>query len=652
MRTTRGRLVMSVALEMLVALIVSATPAAAIRGDMVLVSRVSGANGPIGDAASYIARISADGRFVAFASNADNLTPDDGGTGQDCFVRDLEADTTTFVNRATGPSGAGSNLGCGNPTISGDGRFVAFESSATNLSDDDDDDFQDLFVRDTLNSTTVLVSRASGSNGAAADGPSFAPAISADGRFVAFVSGATTLSPDDNDAFTDVFVRDTVLNTTTLVSRADGPTGPGGDGTSSGATISADGRFVAFYSTADNLSPDDDDTFFNVFLRDTLLGTTTLVSRGDGPNGAAADAQSSGGAVSADGRFVAFESNADNLSPGDDNPGSHIFVRDTVTGSTTLASRADGLNGAAGDASSDTASLSADGRFVAFSSHAANLSPDDDDTRLDVFVRDLARGTTSLVSRATGPAGDAGDKDSYTYGFAISADGRYVTFETDATNFGPDDDNMASDVYRRDVLGVLPRCTDVTQTVVREEPSTLPLTCSDDDGDTVTRTLVTNPTHGVAGAIDQAAGTVSYTPAPGYSGPDTFTFLATDPTGDSPVATVTLNVAGCVAAPTFSSIECRLDELETAKTAAVPDGKVGTKLSTLLARADTSIATAEGFGTSRKARKALGKAIKALGAFGKQLRKKSARKLLDPATLASLSAAVEALRQDVVTLRG
>jgi Tol biopolymer transport system component len=641
-----------VALETLVVLLVPSPPASAIRGDTVLVSRMGGASGPVGDAASYVARISADGHIVAFASNADNLSLDDDDAVQNIFVRDLDAGTTTLVSRATGSSGAGADEGCNSPTLSGDGRFVAFESGATNLSPDDADAHLDIFVRDTLNQTTIFVSRATGANGAPGDGTSSVPAISSDGRFVVFVSTADDLSPDDIDAFVNVFVRDTVMNTTILVSRADGAAGPAATGDSSTAVISGDGRFVAFYSAADNLSPDDDNAFFNVFLRDTLLGTTTLISRGNGPSGPAVDGDSFIDSISADGRFVAFESNANSLSPDDDNASSHVFVRDTVTGSTTLASRADGVNGAAGNNGSDTAALSADGRFVTFESNATNLSPDDDNAVLDIYVRDLERGTTTLVSRATGAAGPVGDASSYTYGFAISADGRFVTFESDADNLSPDDTNLFEDVFRRDLLGVLPRCTDVTQTVVREAASIVSLTCSDDDGDTVTRTLVTDPTHGVAGAIDQAAGTVSYTPTPGYRGPDTFTFTATDSTGDSPVATVTLNVAGCVAAPTFASIDCRLDELVLATAAGVPDGKLGAKLASLLSRADSSIATAEGLGTSRKARKALGRAIKALSAFGKQLRKKSAKKLLDPATVASLRAAVEALRQDVAALRG
>jgi hypothetical protein len=162
--------------------------------------------GPKGNGDSYADSVSADGRFVVFDSAATNLSPDDSDGFTDVYVRDLQTNTTTLVSRAGGVSGAKGNGNSGAPAISADGRFVAFTSDATNLSPDDGDTTSDVYVRDLQTNTTTLVSRASGVAGAKGR-LSFAPAISADGRFVAFYS-FTRLSPDDGDGIWDVYVRD------------------------------------------------------------------------------------------------------------------------------------------------------------------------------------------------------------------------------------------------------------------------------------------------------------------------------------------------------------------------------------------------------------------------------------------------------------
>jgi Tol biopolymer transport system component len=638
------------ALATLVVMLAPPPPASAVRGETLLVSRATGLAGAPGDDASYICRISADGRFVAFESNADNLSAADVDTHLNIYLRDVQAGTTTLISRATGPAGAGADDDSSSPTVSADGRFVAFDSGADDLSPDDDDTVNNIFVRDTMTNTTTLVSRMTGASGAGANGLSRNAAISADGRFVAFESDADNLSPADDDTKTNVFVRDLLTNTTTLVSRATGASGAGSDGNSFVPSISADGRYVAFQSGATNLSPEDNHAVADIFLRDTLMNTTTLVSRATGATGAAGSTFSSSPSVSADGRFVAFESTADNLSPDDNDAVTNIYVRDVVAGTTTLVTRADGPAGAPADGGSGAPTISADGRFVAFQSDADNLSPEDNNAVLNVYVRDVVAGTTTLLSRATGVNGAAGNMSSYTYGFSISGDGRYVTFESDADELSTEDGNAFENVFRRDVRGGPPHCSDITQTVVRQDPSAVVLSCTDDDGDPVTRAIVTGPSHGVASVVDQTAGTVTYTPNPGYTGPDTFTFQASDASGSSPVATATLTVAGCTVAATFSSVECRLDELSAAA-AGVPPGRLATKLTKLLGQARTGITAADGLGHTRKARKALGKAAKALGAFGHALGTKAAKKV-DPATVASLKSAASSLRQDVSALRG
>ena len=194
-------------------------PAHAARDDLVLASRVSGASGAAANANSTPTAISADGRFVAFSSFATNLSDETTGGHEAVFVRDLEANTTTLASRATGAGGEGADDDSLGASMSADGRFVAFESRADNLSADDANGTIDVFVRDLQTATTTLVSRASGM-GAGGDDHSGGPAMSGDGRRVAFLSYADNLSDADNDAVPDIFVRDLQTNTTILVSRA------------------------------------------------------------------------------------------------------------------------------------------------------------------------------------------------------------------------------------------------------------------------------------------------------------------------------------------------------------------------------------------------------------------------------------------------
>jgi Tol biopolymer transport system component len=436
-----------------------AAPARAATDDLALVSRADGGTGAKGDGDSFGSAMSADGRLVAFASTASNLHPDDIDGSTDVFVRDLQTDTITLVSRADGPAGAKANGPSARPVISADGRFVAFISAASNLHSDDHDGTFDVFVRDLEANTTTLVSRADGAAGAKGADDSFEPAISADGRSVAFTSWAENLHPAHNDNYRDVFVRDLEANTTTLVNRADGAAGATADEGATEPAISGDGRFVAFSTSATNLDPDDYHSL-DVYVRDLEASTTTLVSRAAGASGEKGNESSSESSISADGRFVAFESGASNLHPDDpdaagEGPGFRdLFVRDLQEHTIALVSRADGAAGAKGDGHSSQPAISADGRFVAFESGAENLHPDDGDEVLDVFVRDLEASTTTLVSRAAGPAGTTGNQDSGIP--AISADGRYVAFESAASNLHPDDGDEIWDVFRRDVLGPPP----------------------------------------------------------------------------------------------------------------------------------------------------------------------------------------------------
>jgi Tol biopolymer transport system component len=437
--------------------VVLTVPAAAGSGakdDLDLVSRAAGPTGAKGNDDSFDAAIAADGRFVAFHSGATNLHPDDADGLWDVFVRDLEAGTITLASRASGAAGTKGNGSSFAAAISADGRFVAFASNASNLDSADPDSTFDVFVRDLEAGTTRLASRASGPAGAKGNAGSEAPTISADGRFVAFESVASNLDPADGDATDDVFVRDLEAGTTALVSRAPGATGGKGNGSSRRPRISAGGRFVAFDSVASNLHPDDGDPSDDVFVRDLEANTTALASRAAGAAGAKGNDGSFEPAISPDGRFVAFHSLASNLHSDDADATLDVFARDLQAGTTTLASRVTGSAGAKGDGDSYEPAISADGRFVAFTSLASNLHPDDGDANHDVFVRDLQAGTTTLVSRGAGAAGAKGNDGSFDA--AMTADGRFLAFDAFASNLHADDADGNADIFRRDVLGPPP----------------------------------------------------------------------------------------------------------------------------------------------------------------------------------------------------
>jgi Tol biopolymer transport system component len=430
--------------------------------DTTLVTRAGGAAGAVADGNSESPSTSADGRYVAFVSAADNLDPDSDDTVFDVFVRDLQANTTTLVSRAGGATGAGGDDDSASPSISADGRYVAFQSDATNLDGASNDAVSDIFVRDLQAKTTTLVSRASGAAGTVGNDDSYDPSISADGRQVAFESGAGNIDAASNDSVRDVFVRDLQAHTTTLVSRAAGAAGTVGNANSDAPSISAGGRHVAFHSVATNLDTASNDGVRDVFVRDLQANTTTLASRATGAAGTVGDGTSTNPSISANGRHVAFQSGAGNLDPGSNNLIYTVYVRDLVANTTTLVSRATGAAGAVGDGYSNLPSISADGRQVAFESEADNLDPDSDDLFFDIFVRDLQANTTTLASRATGAAGAVGNSESSE--LSISAEGRRVAFSSSAENLDPDSDDAEEDIFLRELLD--PRCARMTATKV------------------------------------------------------------------------------------------------------------------------------------------------------------------------------------------
>jgi len=347
--------------------------------------------------------VSAGGRYVAFESFAAKLVSGDTNNASDIFVRDRETVSTTRVSVATG-GGQASGFSF-QPAISSNGRYVAFESDAPDLVLVDGNGYGDVFVSDGLTATTVRVSVDSA--GDEAEGSSYHPSISAEGRYVAFSSDAPDLVSGDGNSAEDIFIHDRDTDgdgvfdeagsiSTTRVSVDSG--GNEGHGASSDVAISGDGRYVAFCSAATDLVDGDsndfcdmdgdteyDDNCPDVFVRDRQAGTTERVSVDS--NGDEGDGASSAVAISGDGRFVSFYSQAPDLVFEDGNGYGDIFVHDRQTGATTRVSVSSAGEQAEGG-SSTAPGVSPDGRYVAFYSRASNLVLGDTNGRQDVFLHD------------------------------------------------------------------------------------------------------------------------------------------------------------------------------------------------------------------------------------------------------------------------
>ncbi len=406
-------------------------------------------NGTQGDGASGVPRISADGRYVVFSSQARNLVTGDTNGVYDIFVRDREMGETTRVSVTSGGGqGDGASFVA---SISADGRYVAFRSAAGNLVVGDTNNQDDVFLHDRDAQETIRISV--GPGGVEGDGPSIKPAISADGKYAVFESWATNLVNGDNNGQEDVFLYNRQIGQITRVSVA--PGGAEANDQSDLPAISADGRFVAFASEASNLvvgdsnyvcDTDNDGVYTDncpdVFVHDRNTGQTFRVSVGSG--GTQALGWSATSSLSADGRYVAFESQAGNVVIGDTNGVYDIFVRDWQAGQTWRVSV--DSNGREGNGESRSPAISADGRYVAFVSRADNLVAGDTNATYDVFVHDRETRRTIRVSVATdGRQGPDSSGDP-----SLSADGRYVALSSLASNLVNDDTNGQQDVFVRD----------------------------------------------------------------------------------------------------------------------------------------------------------------------------------------------------------
>jgi Tol biopolymer transport system component len=389
--------------------------------------------------------VATDGRTVVFATTgADLVAGDANGPVADVVAIDRFDGARRLVSEAPGgadgPSGA--------PAVSGDGAVVAFESTATNLVPGDANGQADVFARDRRGPLERLSVAA---DGGPADGPSTAPDVSSDGRYVVFVSAATNLVAGDTNGQPDVFVRDRQAQTTRLVSVArDG--GPA-DGRSGGAAISGDGRFVAFESDATNLTAGaDTNKVADVVVRDLQQGRTERVSTstaGAQQNAAVKAPFRMQPDISRDGRLVVWDSDATNLVRTDRNQRTDVFLRDRRRNVTTLVSAS--TTNVQGDNDSFGPRITAGGRFLTFQSFAGNLVPrGEDGPREDVFVRDLEARTTSIGSVTAGGATRAPELGGqFLTRPSVSNDGTVLVWASTSPNLVAGDGNGVADVLLR-----------------------------------------------------------------------------------------------------------------------------------------------------------------------------------------------------------
>jgi Tol biopolymer transport system component len=428
------------------ALLLALTAAPLGASDVELLSRIPPRLAPeTGGGASLNADLSADGRFVVFESEAENLVAGvtDRNQGVDVFLYDRVEGETVLVSRSAGPEPAAGDQESRDPEISADGRFVTFWSAATDLvagQVDDGENRVDIFLWDRVTGTTELVSHAAGSRTVSANGGSGQPVISGDGRFVAFTSLATDLvrGVTDGSGTSDVFLYDRRSGAVSLVSRSSASPRETALATSFEPAISADGRRVAFLSFATDLVPGqvDGNQSTDVFLWDRTTGRTDLVShRAGNPRATGSHDSFTTPFVSADGASVAFGSRSSNLVPGQSGSGQNVYLWERASGRTTLvshtaSSRTEGAGGL-----STIGGISADGSSVLYHSTALNLVPGQQErprATADVFLWSRSTGTSRLVSGREGSASVPGNRPSMAED--LSADGAWAVFSSSATN--------------------------------------------------------------------------------------------------------------------------------------------------------------------------------------------------------------------------
>ena len=410
-------------------LLLLATPA------MAQITRISvGAGGVEANASSYDAAVSDNGQVIAFRSTASNLTATDDSIYPDIFVRDLGSATTEMVSDRVTPTARRYSL---YPTISDDGQTVVMNT---------DFGYSAIVVHDRASGTSTIALPPSIYYAVYAR---LEPSVSGNGQFIAFYSEGTledTNPPEarptvaDTNGTIDSFVFDRAsvpIVPIQLVSRDSA--GAQSKGDSFSPTLSDDGRYVAFYSYAPTLVPGDTNEHEDIFVKDRQTGGIVMASVAS--DGTIGNGDSYKPVIAGAGRYVAFRSQASNLVAGDTNKHWDIFVRDMTLGATTRVSVSS--NGDQANHDSLEADISDDGRYVVFRSNASNLVADDTNKRSDVFVHDRQSGQTARVSKPV-----SGESNGHSTSPAISGDGNWIVFESDATNLVSGDTNGSRDIFR------------------------------------------------------------------------------------------------------------------------------------------------------------------------------------------------------------
>lgn len=352
-------------------------------GTTVLISKNSA--GKKANARSSNPSLSADGRFTAFQSTATNLVAGDTNGVSDVFVHDAKTGATTRVSlTSAGEQVTGpSGTTSGEPSISADGRFVAFLSNATGLAPGDENVHQ-AYLHDRTTGTTELVSLGADGLGRSA---TTMTSVSADGDLLLFLSLDADVTPDAANLDVDLFLRDRAAGTTTLLA--------GGDLGVTHATISADGRFAAYQTQEPMVAADAGNTHHDIYAVDLTTLDHALVSASSA--GVVGNAESRYPAISRDGRYLTFQSSATNLVPGNTNPGDDVFRHDRITGKTELMNRA--ANGKRNPLGARSPAISGDGKHVLFDSHSRSLTPTETRNWGQVFIRDLENRWPRLVAK-------------------------------------------------------------------------------------------------------------------------------------------------------------------------------------------------------------------------------------------------------------
>ena len=384
-----------------------------------LIERVSiASDGTQANGYSGSSSLSDDGRYVVFESNGTNLFAGDLNGNTDTFIYDRLNKTVELISIAS--DGTQANGASGSGSISGNGRYVIYASSASNLVANDTNGFRDIFIYDRQQKTTELISVAS--NGTQANDASYFSVISDDGNYVAFESMASNLVSGDTNGQSDIFLRDRQTGTTKRINVASN--GNQANDISILDSISDDGRYLSYTSKADNLVAGDTNGQSDIFVYDRLEGSTERINLG--VNGSQANGSSSASALSGDGRYVVYESDASNLVSGDTNGKQDIFVYDRQTGTTERVDVAN--DGTQSNVDSHSASISDDGRYVAFLSDSISNNRES-----NVFLRDRVEQTTEKLETDSFPV--------------LSGNGEHILFNSSMSNLVANDTNDAGDVF-------------------------------------------------------------------------------------------------------------------------------------------------------------------------------------------------------------